>query len=358
MCTIVQYISTLRIGQQRGEGAMGRVAVVGAGVVGLACAGRLALDGHDVDLFERWRIGHERASSHGDVRMRVPAGFPTGDYVARGQLAARRWRELERHSERRILTDVGCLFWGSAAEPLSDALRDLDVVHQVLTPGEVKQRWGLNVPGPATWQPEAGYVDAGAALEALAEAAVVRGVRVHEGSAVSLAGGPEEAVIAVDGARWAGDVVVVAAGAWSRSLLAAVGVALPVRSTTQTVAYFDVSPDEVPGLVQYGAPDPYACPVPGVGLKAAFHAPGPPSASDEPAEVDPATVSEVQRWVSHLVGGPAPVLGARACRYTWTDDESFVIERRGAVIAVSACSGHGFQYAPDTADRVAAAVAG
>jgi glycine/D-amino acid oxidase-like deaminating enzyme len=37
-----------------------------------------------------------------------------------------------------------------------------------------------------------------------------------------------------------------------------------------------------------------------------------------------------------------------------TPDEGFAIERSGRVIAVSACSGQGFQYAPVVGARVAA----
>jgi len=42
---------------------------------------------------------------------------------------------------------------------------------------------------------------------------------------------------------------------------------------------------------------------------------------------------------------PHPV-AADACLYTTTADESFVCERRGRVVVGSACSGHGFKFAP------------
>jgi glycine/D-amino acid oxidase-like deaminating enzyme len=331
---------------------MVRAVVLGGGVIGLECARRLAVDGFEVDLFERETIGHERASSHGDVRMRVPAAFPHADYARRGQVAEQVWRDLERSSGRRLLTDVGCLFWGDATAGLGEALAGIGEPHEALTPEQVERRWGLRLPGPATWQPRAGHIDAGTALEVLARAALDLGVRIHERTEVSVAGEPVDATVVVAGARWPCDVVVVAAGAWSRSLLRPLDLALEVRSTAQTVAYFDVEVDRLPGLIQYGDPDPYACPVPGVGLKAAFHAPGAPSADDQPGRVDPEAVAAVRRWVEQVLGRPAPLLGARACRYTWTADEAFLVERHGSLVVVSACSGHGFQYAPDTAARV------
>jgi sarcosine oxidase len=39
--------------------------------------------------------------------------------------------------------------------------------------------------------------------------------------------------------------------------------------------------------------------------------------------------------------------------YTSTADESFVLERRGRVVVCSACSGHGFKFAPAVGRRLA-----
>ena len=42
------------------------------------------------------------------------------------------------------------------------------------------------------------------------------------------------------------------------------------------------------------------------------------------------------------------------CVYTSAADERFLIQRHGPVLIVSACSGHGFQYAPETGRRAVA----
>jgi sarcosine oxidase len=39
--------------------------------------------------------------------------------------------------------------------------------------------------------------------------------------------------------------------------------------------------------------------------------------------------------------------------YTNTPDERFILERRGRVVAGSACNGQGFQFAPETGERLA-----
>ena len=39
--------------------------------------------------------------------------------------------------------------------------------------------------------------------------------------------------------------------------------------------------------------------------------------------------------------------------YTTTADEQFILERRGRVVVGSACSGHGFKFAPAVGRRLA-----
>ena len=48
---------------------------------------------------------------------------------------------------------------------------------------------------------------------------------------------------------------------------------------------------------------------------------------------------------------PQP-LASETCIYTNTSDQSFVLERHGRVVVASACSGHGFKFAPALADTV------
>jgi sarcosine oxidase len=48
------------------------------------------------------------------------------------------------------------------------------------------------------------------------------------------------------------------------------------------------------------------------------------------------------------------LLGAETCIYTNTADEGFVLERHGRVVIGSACSGHGFKFAPVVGRTLAA----
>jgi sarcosine oxidase len=58
------------------------------------------------------------------------------------------------------------------------------------------------------------------------------------------------------------------------------------------------------------------------------------------------------RGIFHLAdSSPA---AAETCLYTSTQDERFVVERRGRTVVGSACSGHGFKFAPAIGERLAA----
>jgi sarcosine oxidase len=109
--------------------------------------------------------------------------------------------------------------------------------------------------------------------------------------------------------------------------------------------------DAVPDAEEHGLRRPglinYSLAAPGVGLKAGLHHSGPPADPDEHGRPDPAVVRWVSTWASHRFPelDPEPI-ATETCLYTNTADESFVLERHGRIVVASACSGHGFKFAP------------
>jgi sarcosine oxidase len=91
------------------------------------------------------------------------------------------------------------------------------------------------------------------------------------------------------------------------------------------------------------------------GLKAGAHHAGAEADPDTEAPPDPAIVERIASWVRDRFPevDPEPV-EAQSCLYTTTADEHFVLERRGRVVVGSACSGHGFKFAPAVGRRLAA----
>jgi sarcosine oxidase len=100
--------------------------------------------------------------------------------------------------------------------------------------------------------------------------------------------------------------------------------------------------------VQYSLHDPR------YGLKSGVHHAGQEIDPDEPGEPDPDLLEQIAGWVArrHPDADPEPV-AAETCLYTNTDDERFILERRGRVVIGSACSGHGFKFAPVIGRRLA-----
>ncbi|MDQ3821863.1 MAG: FAD-dependent oxidoreductase, partial [Actinomycetota bacterium] len=142
-------------------------------------------------------------------------------------------------------------------------------------------------------------------------------------------------------------------------LLEREGIELPVVVTRETVGYFRLEADRPipsvvdlkPGARGHGT---YALHDPEHGLKIGVHMSGPVADPDAPGEPDAEIVELIleasARWFPTAASEPAQV---DTCLYTITPDERFVLERHGRIVVGSACSGHGFKFAPAVGERLA-----
>jgi sarcosine oxidase len=147
-----------------------------------------------------------------------------------------------------------------------------------------------------------------------------------------------------------------------------VGVELPVVPTRETVVYLELpGVESLPPVIDYGSlPSPgeggisrvgqaaYALAAPGRGLKAGLHHSGPVAAPDDDPGPDERLAAWAAAWAARRFEGAGGVLGAETCLYTNTADEEFVLERHGRIVVGSACSGHGFKFAPVVGRTLAA----
>ena len=320
---------------------MADVAVVGAGLNGLATAWALDRAGVDVVVYEQFELGHTRGSSHGRTRI-FRLAYPEEKWVLFAQESLAGWRELERESGEELLVLNGLLeLYREGVQSSQEALEACGATYDLLTRDETEERFGV-VPdreAQVLFQPDAGVVHADRALSAFA-----RGLRIETGRRVE----------SLD--ELAEPVVVVAAGPWARRLLEPAGIELPVVETRETVAYFHLEgpvPSVVAEVVTRGHGF-YSLFDPVYGLKVGSHMRGRPADPDEAVGPDPALVTEIAAWTRERfpAADPEPV-HAESCFYTTTDDERFVLERHGRIVVGSACSGHGFKFGPATGKRLA-----
>jgi monomeric sarcosine oxidase len=320
------------------------VVVIGAGIMGSATARALAGAGHEVLLVEQFRVGHEHGSSHGRSRI-VRLAYPEVEFVELAQESFAGWRELEDEAGHALLELNGLLeLVESSGQSSQDALEAAGADYELLDAHAARSRWPVGVPEgwTALFQPEAGIVRADLAHRAFVDRALAHGARLEEETRV-------ESLDDIDA-----KVVVATAGPWVTRFFPD----LPVRTTRETVAYFRREGEPLPSVVQL---DPetrghamYSLHDPLHGLKAGAHHAGANVSPDEPAVPDAALVERIAEWVARTYpdADPNPV-AAETCMYTTTADEHFILERRGNVVIGSACSGHGFKFAPAIGTRLA-----
>lgn len=343
--------------------------VAGLGAAGSATAWQLAARGLRVLGLDRFRPPHDRGSSHGRSRIIRQAYWEGPAYVPLVLDAYERWRRLEHASGAELLRITGGLMIGPAEGSLftgslaSARAHNLD--HEILEGADLRRRFpafAVAAGEAALFEPEAGVLRPEAAVTAMLDRAVAAGAHLgFEEPVLDWSATPQGGVRVrtAEGIHEA-DRLVLAAGSWTSGLLPGNVASLAVERVV--VAWFQSRaaagsggrsaqpiwirqlPD---GRELYGLPELE----PGEGVKAAFHnvrTPTLPEVADRPAQPEEtAAIDEaLRRYGPDMVG---PLQSAITCRYTSTADGHFLIGRLAGspqVVLVSACSGHGFKFAP------------
>lgn len=336
--------------------------VVGAGVMGSATAWWLARWGIDVVVIEQFDPGHERGSSHGTTRI-FRLAYPAPEFVDMARRALDLWRELEEEAGEELLVTTGGIDHGEPAsvQPIIDALTTTATPYELIGAGEASRRWpGFAFDGPVVHQPDAGRIAADTVVRVLHEQARNHGAQVNFGEAVlELTPHDDRVLVTSTADRYRAKAAVVTAGAWISDLLAGL-VDLPeLRVTQEQVFHFPSRIEHAvwPSFIYHGPAVLYGLQAPGrEGVKVAEHHAGTVTTANRRSfTVDEAGRRRVVRHVVANMPGLDPVPTSEStCLYTSTSDASFFIERVGPVVAGSACSGHGFKFAPLVGRQLAA----
>ena len=211
------------------------VAIIGAGVIGLGIAWRLAMRGVPVTVFDKGACG--AGASHAAAGMLAAcAEAEPGEeaLVTLGRASQARWPAFAAELKQASGVDVGLRPEGTLVVALTsdDQARlshqlvfqqKLGLPLQWITAAETRRR-EPHLAGKlagAVFSPEDTQVDNRKLAAALRIAAEAAGAGISEHQAVktiSNDAGRVDGIVLADGRKVAADVVVLAAGAWSRSI--------------------------------------------------------------------------------------------------------------------------------------------
>lgn len=354
---------------------MPRAIVVGAGIYGLSIAAGFRRRKWDVTLLEQGDVPFEKGSSVDDHRLiRIPYGAEEG--YTRMVLAALHawsgvWQELgvQHYARRGILTlaesrDSSRACW---ARDSRRVLEKLNVPCEWVEGAAITKRWPVIIGQDnlsALFTSDGGVLFARRIVADWAAHLLARGTDLRTHTRVKSINIEDRSVNLANGERLTADALVIAAGPWIVELMPELAPRL--TPSRQVVAYLD-PPDQLkalwensPAIIDVDRADGFYVVPPGAGLKMkiadhAFSKIGDPNeraiSSEEVRQIVAACGARLRDFNRYQL------LEGRVCFYTVTADEKFIAEplsKSGQFPSwvVSACSGHGFKFAPLLGDRL------
>ncbi len=340
--------------------------VLGLGGMGSAAICHLARRGLKVLGLEQFDIAHDRGSSHGQTRLIRKAYFEHPDYVPLVEKAYILWAQLEESVSRKLLHRCGLVLAGKPDGTVMAGVRRAADEHRLpiecLSPDESAKRFPGLVFDPdmqVLFEPASGFLEVENCVRAHCDLARTFGATLTTGRRVlDWSADSSGVTVVADDGRYLARNLVICGGAWSGSLLAAMGLPLTVRR--KVVLWFaaeDAAYRYERGCPVFGFDRPegffYGFPaIDELGVKVSDHYGGQvvshPTALDRDVHLNEET--PLRRFLEHH----APRLGTRVtrrsvCMYTMTPDEHFIVDRHprhANVVYACGFSGHGFKFAP------------
>jgi sarcosine oxidase len=338
--------------------------VVGAGGMGSATLFHLARRGWRVLGIERFDVLHPFGSSHGLTRIIRLAYSEHPSYVPLLRRSYELWHELEDLDGRTLLYTTGNLEGGLAGgDVFRGALHAAelhDLPHEVLSGDEVARRWpGYRLPAETRmlFQPDGGFLASEDCILAHVRQAQAHGAEIHWRERVLEWGPLDDGVwVLTDRGRYEARRLVVSAGSWAGKLVPELAsFAVPERQVLAwlqpirperfrlgafPVFYLQVEEGRYYGLPEWG--------IPGFKFGRYHHLEervDPDTVDREPNERDERILREFAgRYFPDACG---PTVALKACLFTNTPDEHFILDLHPAYpqVAIAAgFSGHGYKF--------------
>ncbi len=344
------------------------IAIIGGGIFGVAAALELRSRGHEVTLFERGQIPNPEASSTDVSKVIRRTNYPNSTYIELATRSTAQWQDWHERLSQSIYYRTGQLI----------VVGDMPPEHTTLAGYEALVRLGRDVSKPTMkevqkrfpqftlhdhdtlfFDPWAGYLRSGQAVEDLAQLAREEGVVLREQTtvdAVEETAGQTRLLWGSESADF--DRAVVATGPWVAQLLPQIEA--HVRLTRQQMAFF-IPKDKAnfergnfpvwailsPGDLWYGFPflhEGY--------VKIAEDSKVEDATVDVSREPTQMFLTQAREFVAERIPGlsEGELVGGRSCLYTNNanmEDEQFVIDwapgHDRVLIACCGC-GHGFKF--------------
>jgi sarcosine oxidase len=349
--------------------------VVGLGAHGSSAAAALARRGFRVVGLERFGRGEAFGSSGGWSRMIRLAHYEDPGLVPLATESWDRWLALGDEIGTTLLQETGGLYAGPPGHPVVEqsrlgALRH-GLAYEVLDSAESHRRWPIFRPADdvaAVLEARAGILFCDRANAAHLDIAERAGAELRFGRRIvdwrPAPGGGFE-VEDAEGVVIGGDHLVLATGPWLGYFVP--DLRLPLQVERECPCWFwptvdpsTVGADRLPiwvmidgGTAFYGVRHD-----PELGLKVSIHHWGTyvdPELLDR--VVGPTDVERIRAFMRRrMPEANGQLANSRVCLYTNTPDEQFVIDVHPAATGVayaSACSGHGFKFAPVVGEMLA-----
>ncbi|WP_226638835.1 N-methyl-L-tryptophan oxidase [Priestia flexa] len=340
------------------------VIVVGAGSMGMAAGYFLAKKGQRVLLIDAFDPPHTSGSHHGETRIIRYAYGEGEEYVPLALRAKELWEELEKESGRSFFLKTGVLSVGeetsSFIQTVISSAKTYSLPLEVLNAVEIHTRFpGITVPDSfiGCFEPTSGVLKCEDAIRTYKEFALKYGAELLTNHPVKGIKVTEDSVKVHTGDNvYEGKRLVLSAGAWSKELLAKLGLNLPATPIRKTFAWFEAdekfygegkfpafSFDTKSGMY-YGFPS-----IDGAGLKLGRHD-GIQQAQNPNEEMAPFNDGD-RAELENLLRSYMPQVGklkfGKTCMYTMTPDENFIIDMHPLyknVVFAAGFSGHGFKF--------------
>ncbi len=343
------------------------VIVAGLGGMGSATAYQLAGRGQRVLGLEKFSPAHDKGSSHGRSRIIRQAYFEDPSYVPLLLRAYELWERLERETGQELMTLTGGLMIGRREGELVsgsvESAEEYGLPYELLDAGEIKDRFPPFSSDPETvalYEERAGFVRPEETVKAHLDRAASLGADLRfEEPVLSWEASEGGVRVETPEGTYEAERLVISPGAWAPQLLADLD--LPLEVERQVMYWFEPTSGLEPFLphrfpIFIWEPDDgnmfYGFPAQDDdrGVKAAFFRAGgvPTTPETIDREVHPEEIDFIRGYLAeHVPELAGYCLDARACMYTNTPDEHFVISSHpdhSQVVIACGFSGHGYKF--------------